>query len=65
MMGSTKSPEDGGAVAASIFVVVAVYAVSTSGLFERHRLIKIRDFWCSAASKRYYISDKVGGVLFH
>jgi hypothetical protein len=28
MMGSTKSPDDGGAVAASIFVAVAVYAVS-------------------------------------
>ena len=27
-MGSTESPEDGAAVAASIFVAVAVYAVS-------------------------------------
>ncbi|ERF69128.1 hypothetical protein EPUS_01084 [Endocarpon pusillum Z07020] len=26
MMGSTSSPEDGGAVAASIFIAVAVYA---------------------------------------
>lgn len=30
MMGSTNSPEDGGAVAASIFITVAVYAVSVT-----------------------------------
>jgi hypothetical protein len=36
MMGSTKSPEDGGAVAASIFIAVAVYAVSTMDLWERY-----------------------------
>ncbi len=35
MMGSTKDPEDGGAVAASIFIAVAVYAVSAMRVVER------------------------------
>ena len=35
MMGSTSSPEDGGAVAATIFIAVAVYAVSsTEAIYE-------------------------------
>ena len=35
MMGSTNSPEDGGAVAASIFIAVAVYAVSAMNVVGR------------------------------
>lgn len=65
MMGSTKSPEDGGAVAASIFVAVAVYAVSEPMLFGRCVLISVRAFWCSAAFKPYCILDRVGGGRFH
>ncbi len=65
MMGSTKSPEDGGAVAASIFVAVAVYAVSTTELFKELVLMTLRVFWCSVVSKRCCISDRVEGGPFH
>lgn len=36
MMGSTDSPEDGGAVAASIFIAVAIYAVCTEDTYREY-----------------------------
>lgn len=53
MMGSTKDPEDGGAVSASIFIAVAVYAVSAIKVVRNKELIGARVSWCSAVSKLY------------
>lgn len=63
MMGSTKDPEDGGAVAGAVFGAVFIYIVSlATGEFYADILTRYRVSLCSAVSRLYYICARVVGV---
>ena len=59
MMGMEEDPEDGAAVAASIFIAVAVYAVSDiTWLHTGSKLMRSRDFLWAADFKLGYMGGR-------
>ncbi len=56
MMGSTEDPENGKAVAGSIFVAVAVYAVCFQPLLAVWVLL-ISGAWCVGVSRLLWVSS--------
>jgi hypothetical protein len=68
-MGSTEDPEDGKAVAATVFGAVFVYAVSLLSnpktCWTTVAKCLPRDFWYSAGHKRGCIFGKAGKERLH
>jgi len=65
MMGLEEDPEDGPAVAVSVFIAVAIYGVRRCPSCLSSTLTLLRPFWSSAVSKHTSMCERAGKGQFH